>query len=145
MTGIEFLVGEEAFGAFAKRPAPVLLFARSSIFLLTYSQMNKEANTGRVRINPTIPTSTSSSLFTLECSYLRSWTEHFTVADQYGPCEVQRMDGLMCDYLWLSVAYQLGGADFKLIASDRDYCFPAHKWILAARSPVFVALLYVPL
>ncbi len=65
-------------------------------------------------------------------------TVHFTgIVDGY---QVQQIDGLLSDQLWLSVTDQLIDADFKLIASDGNY-LPAHKWMLAARSPVFAALL----
>jgi len=62
---------------------------------------------------------------------------HFTgIVDNY---QVQQIDGLLSDQLWLSVTEQLDGEGFKLIASDESY-LPVHKWMLAARSPVFAAL-----
>jgi len=49
------------------------------------------------------------------------------------------MDGLLSQQLWLSATNQ-AGTDYNLITQDGK-SFPVHKWILAARSPVFAALL----
>jgi len=65
-------------------------------------------------------------------------TLHFTgIVENY---RVQQIDDLLSDQLWLSATDQLNGVVLKLIANDGNY-FPAHKWMLAARSPVFEALL----
>jgi len=58
------------------------------------------------------------------------------IVDNY---RVQQMDGLLGTQLWPSVKDQQNEADFKLKSNDGN-CFHAHKWILAARSPVFAAL-----
>jgi len=67
---------------------------------------------------------------------------HFTIyltsiVDTY---RVRQMDGLLSRQLWSSVTdRQDDWADFNLIANDRKI-FPVHKWMLAARSPVFAVL-----
>lgn len=49
---------------------------------------------------------------------------------------IQRLDGLMGQQLWSSAVNQTG-TDFELIAEGKR--FPVHKFILAARSPIFAA------
>ncbi len=49
---------------------------------------------------------------------------------------VSSIDRLLSQQLWLS---NQDGTDFELIAKDGK-SFPVHKWILAARSPVFATL-----
>ncbi len=58
------------------------------------------------------------------------------IVDNY---RVHQVDGLLSQQLWFSVTDQPNGADFKLIASDGTF-LPVHKWMLAARSPIFAAL-----
>jgi len=58
------------------------------------------------------------------------------IGDNY---RVQQMDSLLSQQLWISTENQENRAYFKLIANDGK-SFPVHKWILAARSPVFAAL-----
>ncbi len=52
---------------------------------------------------------------------------------------VQQLDVLMWQQLWDSVNKEEQNRDFKLIASD-GRSLMVHKWVLAARSPVFAAL-----
>jgi len=52
---------------------------------------------------------------------------------------VQQIDGLLRQQLWSTLTNQQGGTDFKLFAKDGKL-FNFHKFILAARSPVFAAL-----
>jgi len=62
---------------------------------------------------------------------------YFTgIVDNY---RVQQLDGLMWQQLWDSVKYEQHEGDFKLIASDGKSLM-VHKWVLAARSPVFADL-----
>ena len=51
---------------------------------------------------------------------------------------LHQMDKLLSEQLWSSVITE-GTPDFKLIASDGNG-LPVHKWMLAARSPVFADL-----
>ena len=52
---------------------------------------------------------------------------------------VQQIDGLLSQQLWSTLTNQQGGTDFKLIAKDGKV-LNVHKFILAARSPVFANL-----
>jgi len=58
------------------------------------------------------------------------------IVDNY---RVHQMDSLLSQQLWSSITDELNGTDFQLISSD-GYWFHAHKWVLAARSPVFAVL-----
>jgi len=51
--------------------------------------------------------------------------------------QIQRFDGLIGEQLWSSAVNQTG-TDFELIAEGKR--FPVHKFILAARSPIFAAI-----
>ncbi len=63
-------------------------------------------------------------------------TVNFTgIVDNY---HVQQMDGLLSQQLQISIKNQENWASFKLIADGKSY--RVHKWMLAARSPVFAAL-----
>jgi len=55
--------------------------------------------------------------------------------------KIQRLDGLMGEQLWSSAVSQTG-TDFELIAEGKR--FPVHKFILAARSPIFAAQFSLP-
>lgn len=67
------------------------------------------------------------------------FTVHFTsIVENY--C-VHQMDFLLREQLLSSIADQTSGTDFNLIASKDGKSFRVHKWVLAARSPVFAALL----
>lgn len=61
------------------------------------------------------------------------------IVDNY---RVHLMDGLLSQQLWSSVMNHHDDSDFKLIA-EGGKCFPVHKWLLAARSPVFETLFSV--
>jgi len=83
MTDVEFLVGEEAFGAHRS-----LLSARSPVFAAMFASGMKEAETGRVRIEDVDPATFQrflKFLYTgmLESSAMDEEEELFTVADKY--------------------------------------------------------------
>ena len=59
-----------------------------------------------------------------------------SVVDDY---RVRQVDGLLGEQLLSSATNSNGTADFKLIAGDGEI-LPIHKFILAARSPVFAIL-----
>ena len=82
MTDVEFLVGEEAFGAHRS-----LLSARSPVFAAMFASRMKEALTGRVRIENVDPTTFQRFLKFLYTGRVESSAmdeELFTVADKYG-------------------------------------------------------------
>jgi len=82
MTDVEFLVGEEAFGAHRS-----LLSARSPVFAAMFASGMKEALTGRVRIEDVNPTTFQRFLKFLYTGMVESSAmdeELFTVADKYG-------------------------------------------------------------
>jgi len=89
---------------------------------------------------------TSTQLFThslkrsdIKCTdFIFQVTVRFTgMVDNY---QVQQIDGLLSDQLWLSATYQLDETVLKLTTNDGK-SFLTHKWMLAARSPIFAALL----
>ena len=51
--------------------------------------------------------------------------------------KIQQKDSLLTNELWLSARNRIG-TDFEIIAANKKI-FPVHKFILAARSPVFAA------
>jgi len=57
------------------------------------------------------------------------------ISDSYRTC---RVDGLLSQQL-LSTVIERNGTDFKLVSNDRRFT-QVHKFILAARSPIFAAL-----
>jgi len=81
MTDVEFLVGEETFGAHRS-----LLSARSPVFGAMFTSGMKEAKTGRVRIVDIDPTAFEHFLKFLYTGMLESSAmgeELFTIADKY--------------------------------------------------------------
>jgi len=82
MTDVEFLVGEESFGAHRS-----LLSARSPVFAAMFASGMKEAATGQVRIEDVDPTTFQHFLKFLYTGMFEPSSkdrELFTVADKYG-------------------------------------------------------------
>jgi len=82
MTDVEFLVGEEVFGAHRS-----LISARSPVFAAMFASGMKEAATGRVRIEDVDPTTFQlflKFLYTGKFEPSSVDRELFTVADKYG-------------------------------------------------------------
>jgi len=82
MTDVEFLVGEEAFGAHRS-----LISARSPVFAAMFASGMKEAETGQVRIEDVDPATFQRFLKFLYTGMMEMSTvdkELFVVADKYG-------------------------------------------------------------
>jgi len=82
LTDVEYLVGEEAFGAHRS-----LLSARSPVFAAMFASGMKEAETGQVRIEDVDPTTFQlflKFLYTGMFEPSSKGRELFTVADKYG-------------------------------------------------------------
>jgi len=99
---------------------------------------NKEKNYGAAGIQ--LFTSSANLLkhrMNFVTDFMFAFTVYLTgIGDNY---RVQQMDSLLSQQLRISIENQEDIASFKLIANDGK-SFAVHKWMLAARSPVFAAL-----
>ncbi len=95
-----------------------------------YESTRKEDENGAIQMF----TSTLAPIgYDCDCSFI--FTVNIVgIVKEY---KVHQMDSLLSDQVWLS---ELTKEDFALISKAQDKNFPCHKWMMAARSPVFEAL-----
>ncbi len=98
---------------------------------MTPVNITKKLETGAIQLF----TSPLTSCATGNCNFIFTIYVSGVVEDY----EFQQIDGLLKEQLWTSITNQVG-TDFELI-SNNGKRYPVHKFILAARSPVFSALL----
>lgn len=143
--------GAESFRAGLKNaPTPTLFFITTNLnkmgMLVTrvlFSSKSKEKENQRMGIEPNEEYDESGcvQVFTAQLESLQTGNQSFffqihiekIVEDYY----IMRKDSLLKEQLWSSAVNRIG-TDFEFITEDK--IFPVHKFVIAARSPVFANL-----
>jgi len=143
--------GEESFRTGLKNAAtPTLLFMTTNLnkmgMLVTrvlFSNKSNDKDNQRMDIEPNEEYDESGSvqLFTAQLKSFQAGNQTFffqihveEIVENY---YIMRKDSLLKEQLWSSAVNRMG-TDFEFIAEGK--IFPVHKFVIAARSPVFADL-----
>ncbi len=105
----------------------------SSLYPSDYEEM--AAITSKEDKNGSVQLFTASYFSSITAN--SSFTFHIYIAGTVEGYQVQQMDGLLKEQIWSSTVTNPYGTDYKIIVGENK--FLVHKFILAARSPIFAS------